>query len=272
MHTVAETLYESLESFSPSEKKIARALLSDYPTSGLDTVASLATASHTSPPTVIRFIARLGFDGFGEFQEALRSELRTRTTSPLARAETTSTPPQESDDEAANDRARIILETFQRIPRWDVDALVDALCSPHGRVYLAGGQFSGYIAHIMQVHLSKLRPDTVYIDDPLRRDLAAMSDLRRQDLIIFFDVRRYEDSLLTAAQHAAKRKAKIALFTDQWLSPIAALADIVLPATVDVTFLDSLVGVLALSESITYAVSQRLENAIPRMRRIEDLR
>jgi DNA-binding MurR/RpiR family transcriptional regulator len=272
--TVAETLYGGMDGFSPSERKISRALLSDYPSAGLATVASLAELSHTSAPTVIRFVTRLGFENFGAFQSALRRELTTRSTSPLSRAEEEVAADGTSDDlpRGGAARARLVTETYRRTPPAEIEAIVGTLTAHNNHVYITGGQYSGFIGQILQVQLSKVRTGVHYLHDPLRRDLAYLSELRKRDVVVLFDVRRYEDSLLQVARLARERSATVALFTDPWLSPAAAYADIVLPASVDVTFFDSLVGVLALAEAVAHETASRLEGAIPRLRTIESLR
>jgi DNA-binding MurR/RpiR family transcriptional regulator len=87
MNTVAEKINSSIDSLSPTERRIARALLADYPSAGLGTTSSLASAANSSAASVIRFCAHLGFDSFGQMQDRLRDELTTRSASPLDRAE-----------------------------------------------------------------------------------------------------------------------------------------------------------------------------------------
>src|SRR5258706_15074545 len=82
---VGEVVRERLDSLSPSERKLARVLLASYPIAGLESVARFAERAHVSPPTVTRFITKLGFRGYPEFQETLRHEVQARLSSPLAR-------------------------------------------------------------------------------------------------------------------------------------------------------------------------------------------
>jgi DNA-binding MurR/RpiR family transcriptional regulator len=58
-----------------AERKVARALLAAYPVAGLETVAKLARRAHVSGPTVIRFAAKLSYDRYPEFRQALKDEL-----------------------------------------------------------------------------------------------------------------------------------------------------------------------------------------------------
>src|SRR5213595_1060415 len=84
-HRVGELVRQRLDSLSPAERRLARALLASYPIAGLESVARFAERAGVSPPTVTRFIAKLGFRGYPEFQENLRDEVQARLSSPLER-------------------------------------------------------------------------------------------------------------------------------------------------------------------------------------------
>ena len=60
-----------------AERRMAMALLRQYPVAGLETVARLAEAAETSGPTVLRLVTRLGYHGFPSFQQALLDARRT---------------------------------------------------------------------------------------------------------------------------------------------------------------------------------------------------
>ena len=81
-----EDIRDRLDEFTATEKKAAHALLANYPMQGLGTVAQFAEAAGVSSPTILRFVGRLGFPGFAEFQRKLRGELESQLNSPLARS------------------------------------------------------------------------------------------------------------------------------------------------------------------------------------------
>ena len=84
--SLAERVRNDMQSFTPTERRAAHILLSHYPFAGLDTVAEFAARAGISAPSVLRFITRLGFGGFPEFQRHLRGELEAQLLSPLAKA------------------------------------------------------------------------------------------------------------------------------------------------------------------------------------------
>ena len=127
--TVAERIREGLGKCSPAERRVGRLLLSDYPAAGLDTVARLAERAETSGPTVLRFLSRLGFDGFGDLQESLRGEIAERTASPLTLL---GSEPVASPDDTPLGRAQSILpaataRTLELLPPDELHAAVALL-------------------------------------------------------------------------------------------------------------------------------------------------
>lgn len=141
METVAERVKSSMDSLSPTGRRIARALLADYPSAGLGTTSSLASAANSSSASVIRFCAHLGFDSFVEMQELLRTELTTRSASPLVRAEAESVRGDSADEylRIGADRATLITRTFQQNPKTEIDRLVHLLSKVSNRVVVVGG-------------------------------------------------------------------------------------------------------------------------------------
>src|SRR3954469_7495861 len=81
--TVADILRDRRRELTPAELRVAQTLLGDYPAAGLQPIARLADAANVSPPTVLRLVTKLGFDGYPRIQAALRAELSARTSGPL---------------------------------------------------------------------------------------------------------------------------------------------------------------------------------------------
>ena len=83
--SIAEQTREALPRLTARERKAAQMLLSNYPTTGLAPVAEFAERAQVSAPTVLRFVAKLGFQGYPDFQRQLREELEAQLASPLAK-------------------------------------------------------------------------------------------------------------------------------------------------------------------------------------------
>lgn len=270
-----DVVRDSLESLSSGERKVGRVLLANYPIAGLETVAELARRASVSPPTVVRFVTRLGFTGYPDFQRRLMREVHERLGSPLeqyGRAELQST-----DDDLAR-AVRIfssgIASTLDELPKSEFDRAVALLTEPRRRIALLGGRFSRMLAEYLGAHVALLRRDVVVVDDSELARLAVISDVRPGDVLVVFDYRRYDPQVGAVAQRAAERGAEIVLFTDRWLSPAADVAATVLPAEVQAPSpFDSLVPALALVEAVIAGVTDALgETGRQRLEAIEGMR
>ena len=83
--SIAASIAAHQETFTRKERQIARVLTSGSPTHGLETVAELGRRAAASGATILRFVGKLGFSSYPEFQEALREELSATLESPLTR-------------------------------------------------------------------------------------------------------------------------------------------------------------------------------------------
>ncbi|MFI5633254.1 MurR/RpiR family transcriptional regulator [Streptomyces sp. NPDC051664] len=271
MSSLAEEIRHRIGDLSPAERKVARVLLAGYPSAGFETVATLAERAGVSAPTVIRFVNRLGYKGFPDFQAALREELDERSASPLALYSTRgygSTPPRAQDDSAPG-TARAegdqdvfsaeVGRTLRELPPHDVQAAVALLCHPKRRVVLVGGRFTHLLAQYLGLHLMQVRGDVVILPDRDVERTAVLAGLGRQDVLVVFDYRRYEPDKVVITELARERGSKIVLFTDAWLSPVTNLADVVLPSRVAAPSpYDSMVPTLATVETVLAGVLGRL--------------
>lgn len=274
--SVAETLRDQLETLTASERRAARALLANYPMLGLETVAEFAARGGVSPPTVLRFIARLGFASYAEFQRQLREELEAQLKSPLAKSvPAASRPPKPDSSEAfAGAVCENIAETFRLLPPGEFDAVADLLADPRRRVHLLGGRFTDALAQYMTAHLRLLRPGVGHVAGQPGHWRDQIVDLGRRDVVVLFDIRRYQDDIVHFAEAASARHAGVVLLTDQWMSPIARVAAHVLPARVQVPSpWDSSAAILALVEALLAAVTARSwPKASQRIALLEDFR
>ncbi|MDG0901001.1 transcriptional repressor QapR, partial [Pseudomonas sp. L01] len=82
MQELKQRLASPPAELTPAERKVVRALLDDYPRLGLGPMTRLARHAGVSDPTIMRLVKKLGFAGYGDFQEALLADVDDRLRSP----------------------------------------------------------------------------------------------------------------------------------------------------------------------------------------------
>ncbi|MCB5167001.1 MurR/RpiR family transcriptional regulator [Streptomyces bambusae] len=264
--TLADSIRATLGDFSPAERKVARVLLAGYPSPVFETVAVIAERAAVSTPTVLRFAARMGYRGFPDLQAAVRGELDARSASPITLYEAAGLG--QSDDRqggagilerAATVFAPALTQTLAEIPPHDFERAVELLADRKRRVTLAGGRFTHLLAQYLGLHLMQLREEVRLLPDRPVERTAALAQLTRRDVVVLFDYRRYEADKTAIAQLAGEAGGRSVLFTDPWLSPAAAHADVVLPAQVGTMApYDSLAPTMAVIEAVIAGVIEAL--------------
>lgn len=258
-----------------AERKVARAFLASYPISGLETVAQLAERSGVSGPTVIRFVNKLGFDGYLEFQDALRLEVQEKLTSSLAQyPEVGAQSPGGIVQECQQAFHTELDRSFAGLSKAEFDAVVDLFADMRYSIWCTGGRFSQLYAFFLFSHLNMMRPRCRHVVAAPTPGWDELIDADKRTVLAVFDYRRYQNSTIEFAQRAAEKGCRIVLFTDPWLSPIAALARHVLTCTVHgPSPFDTMVPGLALIETVVAALAVKLgAQAKPRIAELERLR
>lgn len=270
--SVAETINERLPQMPARERRAAQALVAAYPLLGLKTVAEFAQQAGVSSPTILRFVGRLGFQNYPEFQAALQLELAEQLQSPLLR--TLQMPRTEGAPPTVDATLENIRETFGHIPPRQMAEIVERLSTSRSRIYLVGGRFTDAIASYMAAHLAIIRPDVLHLGGQEGTWSSRLVDMGRRDALVVFDIRRYQDSLSEFAERAHRRGVAIILLTDQWLSPIARFARCVVACRTAVpSQWDSTASLFVVAETLIGEVSRSLEReSSRRIRALEDLR
>lgn len=262
--TIGEEVRERLGQMTPAERRVARALLATYPTAGLESLPQLAGGAGVTGPTVLRFVRKIGFQGYPDFQRSLRREVQARSEGLPSLYRTKGAAPGDDvvrDSQEAFTRALDATLASSSLED-DLASVVALLTDRKRRLWFLGGRFSQLVATYLCLQLRMLRPACAMVgDDPERRLLDTL-EVARRDVVCLFDYRRYQDDTIAAGKIAADRGAAVVVFTDPWLSPAVEYGRHVLISHADsASPFDSLLGAFALVEVIAAKVVAALGDA-----------
>lgn len=267
--SVLERVRRGLPALTRTERRVARSVIAGYPVSGLGTVADLAATSSTSSASVVRLVQKLGFEGFTQFQSLIREELATRASGPSARIErgTRSWTDPGTLARVAEAATRTVASIPETIPESEFDRAVELLSDPSRSVRIVGGRVTGLLGTYLEHHLSRARKQVTRFPLDSRGRHSALLDVGRRDVVVVLDVRRYDPDVAALATAASRRGATVVLLTDVLLSPIASVAQVVLPTRVEAPSpFDTTVALLVVLEALATATVARLgEAAVTRM-------
>jgi len=241
-----------------TERKLCTALLLDYPFAGLDTIQNLAKKTKTSPPSISRFVTKLGFSGYQGFQRQLIDELKEANHSPLD-LHRKNRPLQGAFLEDFVTRATALLsESTLAITEVQFERICDLLGDEKRCVYVIGGRISDAIALYLSRHLRQMRENVFHLPADPEIWPEYLLRMKPRDVLFVIDFRRYQPSLETLAERAATRQdAQIVVLTDKWLSPVSKIADEVIATPIESgTVWDSYAGPLVLMEALVTRIAE----------------
>jgi DNA-binding MurR/RpiR family transcriptional regulator len=271
---IAELIADRIDTMPAGERRAAQTLIANYPLIGLRTVADFSAQAGVSSPTILRFVARLGFQNYPEFQSALQDELAAQLQSPLLRSATPSSSSRGETPPMLEATLVNIRETFRHVSEKQTREIVALLSDQRAKTFLIGGRFTDPIARYMAAHLTIIRPNVFHLTGQESNWRDRLIDMGKRDVLVIFDIRRYQESLIRFAEKAHQRGVQIVLFTDQWLSPIARFARHVIAGRTAVPSpWDSSASLLVAAEVLIRELTRELEaDSATRIREIEDLR
>ncbi|NIM00992.1 MAG: SIS domain-containing protein [Acidobacteria bacterium] len=237
---------------TPTERRIAQAVLEEPTLLAFGTVSDLAARVGTSRPSIVRFATKLGFDGYTSLQTHVRRGLSDQLARPSDRIR---------NEHAGRERDEIaagIDSVFEAIDQGRFE-IFSKLIVKAKRVWVATGETSRAGGYALQSGLTMVRPGVRLVrDHNIGRDLA---DAGPDDVAVLFDFFRYRRATVKAAETLAAVGTTIIAVTDGPLSPLAALTEhwcqVIVPA---VGPFDSSLPAVAAAELLVAQVTRDLKD------------
>jgi len=253
-------------SLTPTERRIAEAVLAEPTLLAFGTVSDLAGHVGTSRPSIVRFAAKLGFEGYTGLQQHVRSDLSDHLSRPSERIRS-------GGDVATSAKVAIensIATVFDALGGGQLAEIVEPVVQAE-KVWVLSGETSQAGAHALLSGLSMVRPGVRSLEEhSYGTDL---SDAGPRDVAVVFDFKRYRRQVTIAARALADAGVRVVAVTDGPFSPLVELADTWIQIEVPpVGPFDSSVPVVAMCELLVAEVAKTLyEDATDRIDRIEAL-
>ena len=261
---ISQRIRNSYATFSKGQKKIANAILNDYDKAAYMTASRLGIFVGVSESTVVRFAYELGFEGYSEFQRAVQELVRTKLT-PNQRIEVTKKRLGSGDilENVMESDISKIRYTLDRINRDAFFKAVESILSAK-RIYVMGARSAEPIAKLLKYNLSMIFDNVEFITPNSTAEvLEQMFSISEDDVLIAFSFPRYSSKMVSAVKYAAQNNAKVVVFTDSDISPIAEYATCLLTAQSDMaSFMDSFVAPMSIINAIIVEITNRREKEI----------
>lgn len=264
--SIPDLIAAAQERLTPTERRIAKAVLADPTLLAFGTVSDLAEQVGTSRPSIVRFATKLGFEGYTQLQEQVRDRLSQQLSRPSQRIRHQ----EDSEEPARAALEEAISSVFDALSGDRLATLGDPIVRARA-VWILSGETSRAGAHALHSGLAMVRPEVQLVNEHSSgRDL---SSAMPGDTAVVFDFARYRRHSITATETLAEHGVEIVAITDGPLSPLAALTDTWCEVKVPgIGPFDSSVPAVAVAELLTaYVASELRDQARDRIDRTEAL-
>lgn len=243
----------------PAERRVADVVAADPQLVAFGTVADVARAAGASGASVVRLASRLGYDGFGELQDSVRSEMSDRLRPAAVRIRDVA--PGDVVARAISTSIHAVDATLSGLDRAAFDDAVALLADPKRQVAVVAGDAGAGIAGHAGDELRMLRSDVELIGGTPVGVGRSIARLGPGDVVLALDLRRYDRWLLDAVDRAVGEGAELIALTDGPLSPLARLSRCLLVVEGEgIGPFDNYVGAHALLAALVAAVADRLRD------------
>jgi DNA-binding MurR/RpiR family transcriptional regulator len=252
------------ERFTPTDRRIAEAVLEDPMLLTFGTVSAVAERVSTSSPSIVRFATKLGFEGFSELQQSVREEISKQFTSPSHRA-------RQQDESVAPVQLKIedaVHAAFDALTPECIKAMAMPIVVAKN-VWILSGETSMAGAIALASGLSMIRPNVRLVQEhSASRDLCGAL---AEDVAVVFDFSRYRRNSVIAARTLADLDVPIVAITDGPLSPLSSLTETRCELDVPAVgpFDSSVPAVIAAELIVSQVVTELGDEALNRIDRLE---
>jgi DNA-binding MurR/RpiR family transcriptional regulator len=271
---IRDRILKKFDTLSPKQRTLARFLLQNEAAPAFYSAADIAAEVGISSATVVRFARALGYDGYTDLQDAIRTTLPTYRTIAERMAERVANGHDDHDLRAQVTEVgtRMVRGTLAGIAQNDLDQVVEAVLAAD-QIKIFGSGLSSAAAILTEYHLVMLGLSArAFLNEGVGQVLH-LAHISEGDLVIVVSIWRYIRSTVEALEVAREAGATCLAITDSPVSQVAGLADHVLVAdTEGPAHSRSLSGIVALVDLIAATIADRRpEASMAAIERIEEL-
>ena len=211
---------------TPTQRRIAHSLVQHAPSAAYLSAAEVAELAGVSQPSVTRFAMALGYAGY----PALRRELRALVGVGAVPADNGDNPVQR----ALRAETRHLERMADQLGSLDGVEQGARLLTASRPLPVLGLRAAGPLAAYFGYFAAKVHPDVRVLDDGGTMLLDRLDQARAAGAtaLLAIVLPRYPRELLEAIREAGSAGLAVVAITDSVVSPVAAYADVVLPAPV----------------------------------------
>jgi len=229
---VVNQIRENYNSLSKSHRRLADYITANYDEVAFQSINELSQATGISPATITRFVHKLEYQGYSEFQRGIYEHQRQRVPFRQLKGLLSS--------EETNDGSHPLQSSIQRnihlLESLDTPQLRDAfhraldILRTARTIYIAGHRSSYATAYYLAFMLQQMYPNVHLLETTSSNLPATLCDVGPEDCLVVVSYARYTSASHAVVSHFYRTGCKVVALTDSPTSPIALKSTEVLVA------------------------------------------
>lgn len=252
-----ERLNLSGKPLSKGQRRIAEYIADHYEKAVSMTAVTLGRQCGVSESTVVRFASAMGYEGYPELQDKLKSLVRQRLTSEQRFALISDAQQGDVPLNVLKNDMRNIRKTVDELSMEDFGRAVERMLAAR-RLYVMGLRSSAPLAQFMYHYLHQIFDEVILVQNTTGDVFEEIARIGAGDVLVGISYPRYSSRTLECMRFAQANGAQVVGMTDGDMSPLKAASDVCLCASTDMTgFADSLAAPLSLINALIVSLGLR---------------
>jgi DNA-binding MurR/RpiR family transcriptional regulator len=223
-HPVIKGIVNQLETLTPKGKILGSYIIQNPRKAVFMTTKELSEACGVSEATVVRFVAQLGYGGYGEFLQALRDFLDSGLTLPdRVDLPGMKGPGTDLFHRVVFDEMNNLRQFYESIDMALLSRIVAQL-EQSPAVYVVGSRVSYTFAYYLGWSLTKVRRGVHILTGSDSTAIDWLTNAPDSSLVVIITTSRYPNELIKLGKAARRLQHNLLVITDNTLCPVIPFA------------------------------------------------
>ncbi len=267
-----ERLRKKYPHLTKSQKKVANFFLTQGEEAAFLSISDLARLVQASEATIIRFSRAAGYPGYPGLQKDLQSSIRKKISpDQVLQQAIAKEGRQDLYSRIFEMDIRNLTETQKRNHQEVIDRAVKEIIEAK-KIGITGFRSSHSMAYLLFFFIGQVRKNVELLDLSLGSLPNALISYGAGDLIFGISFARYGAPTLDILKYGKKAGCKILALTDNPVSPIGQIADIVLIAgSQSSTYFNSFASAISLINCLVAGVSLKSQHSVKVLKAVNEI-
>lgn len=259
-HPVINKISSQLNSLTPKAQVLGNYIMR-YPKKAVFmTTKELANACDISEATVVRFVSTLGYDGYSDFQNALKDFVNSGLSLPeRADIKRIKEPGTDRLYQGIMEELGNLQHLYEHISMETLNEFVEEFKKAH-TIYVVGSRLSYTFAYYLGWSLTKLRKGVHILKGSDTTSFDLLANANCESLVILVTTTRYPNEMIKLARMIRRSSHRLLTMTDSGICPVVGFADnsLVVPCR-SIPFIGNLSGMLSVIQYMVQELAGQLD-------------